>query len=94
MIEESRGIVPLVESCKTVKEYWDPESGWNWNLLRGFITPAQASLLSACLLRNDETHSDGICWGPSKSGQFTTISAYNLAKETKAQPTNDTWRQI
>lgn len=94
LISEALQEINLVDSYKRVNDYWIAGQGWNRELLRGLLPSSVESQLSAFILREDEGSLDGLCWGPSPSGQFSVRTAYSLATDSESLPTNKIWKQI
>ena len=60
--------ISLVDSYKTVHEYWTPSEGWRWNLITGLLPPHIEDRLKAVLVRQDADNKDGTCWGLTSHG--------------------------
>ena len=81
LIELALAEINLVDSYRTVREYWCCMKGWRWSDLEGLLPPQICSRLSIVMMRGDERGKDGLCWKGSKMGSFTISSAYNLTMQ-------------
>lgn len=71
--------VKLVDRYKMVKDYWDEQEGWLWDLLEGKLPGSVLDRLATILMVDDGQNADGIFWEASNSGNFTVKSAYKLS---------------
>ena len=66
----------LLESYRTVNDYWMPRVRWRWNSLRGMLPSEMLRKISNVILRQDGEGKDDICWGLTSSGRFSIFLAY------------------
>ena len=78
--------ISLVDSYKTVHEYWTPSEGWRWNLITGLLPSHIEDRLHAVLVRKDADNKDGMCWGLTSHGQCTIRTTYALTKKNPNHP--------
>ncbi|GKV09776.1 hypothetical protein SLEP1_g21225 [Rubroshorea leprosula] len=87
------GSIPESELRKTVAEYWNSH-GWNWGLLKPMLHDNIIQLLELHVLNDQHLEMDSIYWKSSSTGEFSTMSAYELLTNSSLSPLAGCWSKV
>ena len=71
---------PLMLQDATVREMWDRNSGWKWEIFANFLPKEELGKIASHELVEDEEVADEIFWNGAPSGGFTLASALKIIR--------------
>lgn len=88
LIELVRAEPPVQLQDATVREMWDVNTGWKWEIFANFLHKEELGKIAAHELIEDEEVVDEIFWNEAPSGGFSLSSALKLIRN-EAEPDID-----
>jgi len=93
MVPEEQTHMPIPEDHvrRRVYDYWQPNSGWDWDQLATFLPSPVLNRVASFRLCSEEI-GDQVFWHADSSGSFTIKSALQLIRDSnEAAVANWTW---
>lgn len=92
--DEAKRTIPNHMIHAKVADYWDSNMGWDWTTLKPFLTDKACNNLGTKKLSEDDSITDGICWGYEESSRFTIKFAYSLFTNQNCTLKDNDWTRI
>ena len=80
LIEVARIGPPVHLQDATVREMWDRNTGWRWEIFANFLHKEELGKIAAQELMEDDEAADEIFWNGAPSGGFTLASALKIIR--------------
>lgn len=82
------GAITDAERELTVRDLWNPEFGWKWELINARLSSSCCLRLASVTLQDDWGKDDQVKWMCGSSGAFTTSSAHTFIANCRADYAN------
>ena len=84
--------LPEDQKNRLVREYWDHDTGWKWDLLSQYLPRELLQRVASFELAREGVE-DNLLWVANKSGKFSIKSALTLVSNNEQAPTSN-WKWV